>query len=282
MAQNTTNSQAIIKDNVASMLIKPLEASSVILGSGVQVFNSSAPIRIPRVGNLDPAADFVGESERIPDDGSLEFSELKLMPYDRKSIKAIVRVSNECIRQAVTGVSAELQSAVVTSVRKRLDDALLSGDGTDETITGLLNQTEVESLTFDASNPDTILDAIADMGGDEVIPNRLIVSGDDFKVIRKLKDKNGRYLLQTDLTANAPYQIHGIPVTVTNKLEAGTAIMANMRAIAVVRDIDPTVTILNERYAEYDQVGIRVACRYDLGVIRPEGVRILKAGAEAA
>ena len=47
----------------------------------------------------------------------------------------------------------------------------------------------------------------------------------------------------------------------------------------VVRDLDPTVTILTERYADYDQTGIRVVARYDQGILRDESFLILDAGA---
>ena len=59
-------------------------------------------------------------------------------------------------------------------------------------------------------------------------------------------------------------------------MEAGTAIVGDMSAVAVVRDIDPRVDILRERYADYDQTGLRVVTRYDLGLIRPNAVAVLQ------
>jgi hypothetical protein len=37
------------------------------------------------------------------------------------------------------------------------------------------------------------------------------------------------------------------------------------------------VTLLSERYAEYDEQAIRVVTRYDLGLLHPEGVIVLTA-----
>lgn len=48
-----------------------------------------------------------------------------------------------------------------------------------------------------------------------------------------------------------------------------------MSQVAVVRDLNPSVTVLSERYAEYDEIGLRVVCRYDLGLLHPEGVVVL-------
>jgi HK97 family phage major capsid protein len=36
-----------------------------------------------------------------------------------------------------------------------------------------------------------------------------------------------------------------------------------------------TVTILAERYGDYDQIGIRVTARFDIGLLNAEGVVVL-------
>lgn len=275
MATDTVSANSLIREKVANMLVQPLEASSVILNAGATIFDSSEPLRIPTIEEgVNPA--WVGENELIPED-EVQTGEISLMPSDRKSIKVITRVSNELIRQATIGVSGVLESRLVADVRNKLDTALLSGDGANKSILGLLNQPDVTTGVFDASDPDSIIDAIGALNALEVNPNRLIVSGTDFTAMRKLKDNDGRYLLTPDISAGAVGSIHGIPVSITNKLSAGKAIMADMSAVAVVRDIDPRVDILKERYADYDQTGIRVVTRYDLGLIRPNAVAILTA-----
>lgn len=275
MATDTVSANSLIREKVANMLVQPLEASSVILNAGATIFDSSEPLRIPTIEEgVNPA--WVGENELIPED-EVQTGEISLMPSDRKSIKVITRVSNELIRQATIGVSGVLESRLVADVRNKLDTALLSGDGANKSILGLLNQTGVTTGVFDASDPDSIIDAIGALNALEVNPNRLIVSGTDFTAMRKLKDNDGRYLLTPDISLGAVGSIHGIPVSITNKLSAGKAIMADMSAVAVVRDIDPRVDILKERYADYDQTGIRVVTRYDLGLIRPNAVAILTA-----
>ena len=43
--------------------------------------------------------------------------------------------------------------------------------------------------------------------------------------------------------------LFGIPVTITNKLADGLAILADMSNVAIARDVAPSVTLLTERYA---------------------------------
>ncbi|MDN6705126.1 phage major capsid protein [Corynebacterium glyciniphilum] len=278
MANDTKNTNTLIQEQVASILVEPLEAESVVLNAGPTIFNSSEPLRINTINDgFTPT--FIGENEEIPDDGAAQFGEIKLMPNERKSIKKIIRVSNELIRQSTVGVSQVLQQRLVKDVANTLDDALLLGDGSDDTITGLVEQDGVLTAEMSTTDTDPFLDALALAASREVTPNRFILNGGDFFELRKLKDGNGRYIMQGGPAEDAPFTLFGVPVTVTNKLPAGKSILADTAAIAVVRDIDPEVTILNERYAEFDQVGIRVKTRYDLGLIRPEGVIVMESSA---
>ena len=201
MANDSTTANTLIKEQVASFLVQPLERASVILNAGATVFNSSEPLRIPTITEgVNPT--WVGENELIPED-EVTTGEISLMPTNRKSIKVITRVSNELIRMATVSVSSVLEQRIVSDVRTKLDDALLSGDGAANSITGLLNQPGVTTGAFDATNPDSIIDAIGSLNALEVNPNRIIVSGADFTSLRKLKDNGGRYLLTPDITAGA-------------------------------------------------------------------------------
>ena len=276
MPMSSANSKAIVKEQVANMLVKPLEAQSVILSSNPTVFNSSEPLRIPTMSGVTPI-EWVGENEEIPESNT-DFGELELMPTNRKSIKTLTRVSNELIRMATLGVSQVLQSKIVDDVKVKLDTALLKGDGADNSVTGLLNLPGLETAALDPANVDTILDALSVMAANEVTPNRLFMSGADFFAIRKAKDNAGRYILQPDITRAGQFMLQGIPVVPTNKLEAGTAILANMQDVAVVRDIDPTVTVDTSRYLEFDQTAIRVATRYDMGILRNESALVIQKG----
>ncbi|OAV78092.1 phage major capsid protein [Dietzia sp. 111N12-1] len=276
MVNTTTSASSTIQDQVSTMLVQPLEAASVVLSSGATIFNSSEPLRIPRLTGSTAVA-WVGEGEQIPDDYTADFDELSLMPTNRKSIKAIVRVTNELIRQAKMGVSGVLQQRLVHDVKTKLDDALLNGDGTDNTVTGVLNQAGTQDAVLDLADPDSLLDALALATAAEVQPNRWIFNGGDFYTLRKVKDGDGRYILESDITSDTQYRLFGVPVTVSNRMPAGKGLLMDTKQLAVVRDIDPQVKILDQKYADTDETGIRVVTRYDLGLIHPEGVVVLTA-----
>ena len=278
MVQTTSNNTALLQEQVANILIQPLESQSVVLAAGPRIFDTASPLRIPKlIGSGE--ADWTGQGELISDH-DIEFDEVSLMPTERKSVKTLVRFTNELLRQSVIGLDQVLKDRLVSDVARKIDDAFLTGDGANNTVTGIVNQTGVQTGVLDASEPDSLLDALALASAAEVQPNRWIISGADFFTVRKIKDNTGNYILQADMTADTTYRLFGIPVTVTNKLPTGTAILANMGEVAIARDTNPTVKLLDQRYAEYDEQAIRVTARYDLGLLRPEGVIVLTADAE--
>lgn len=278
MVESTTTNPSLLAEQVSSLLVQPLEAASVVLGSGPRIFDTASELRIPKlVSGSTPG--FVGEGGLIPDTADIAFDEVRLMPNERKSIKTIMRFTSELVRQSVIGIDAVMKARLVKDVSDLLDDSLLQGAGTGDSITGITKQTGVTTGELDVTDPDSLLDAIAALNAIEVTPNRWFLSGADFAALRKVKEgtSSKRYLLEPDPSKQSGTTLFGIPATVTNKLPAGTAVLADMSTVAIARDTSPSVTVLNERYAEYDQVGLRVTCRYDLGLLHPEAVSVLTA-----
>ena len=52
--------------------------------------------------------------------------------------------------------------------------------------------------------------------------------------------------------------------------------LADMSQVAVARDLAPTVKVLTERYADYDQQALRVVARYDAKPLNAEAVVIIE------
>jgi HK97 family phage major capsid protein len=276
VTETTAANPELLADQVASLLVQPLEAASVVLSSGPRIFDTAGVLRIPKLVSGSTVS-FVGEGSEIPDTADVDFDEMLLMPTERKSLKTILRFTNELVRQSVIGINAVLKARLVKDVSDALDDALLKGDGSSDSITGIINQDNVTTGTLDVTDADSLLDAIGSLNALEVTPNRWLVNGTDFIALRKLKEAvdSNKYLLESDVTRDATYRLFGVPVTITNKLPEGTAVLADVSQIAVARDIAPSVTVLTERYAEFDEVGLRVVTRYDLGLLHPEAVAVL-------
>lgn len=249
---------------------------SVFLAAGPRVFDTDgSPVRVPAApSSVAENLEWVGENTQIPE-ADPDFDETTLLPSTMQSVKVITRYSNELARQSVVALDAALQDRLVTDVAAKIDSQLLSnsGDGT-ETPRGMFTYA---GQTHAVGGPLTIDDVLTAQGlalaaNVDQTRLRLVLRPADFMALRAQTDNDGRYMLQPDAAASAAFTVLGVPVSVSPRIPAGFGALVDMSQIAVARDVAPSVKILTERYADYDQQAIRVVARYDAAPINAEGI----------
>jgi HK97 family phage major capsid protein len=292
MAVSTATAPELTAEQVQRILVLPLESKSVILSSGPRIFDTNgSPVRIPKLGG--PVADpgWTGENGLIPE-RDVAFDEVLLLPETMQSVKVITRYSNELARQSVVALDAVLQARLVKDVADKIDAAFISGDGNDggavlTSPIGLLNMAGTQSMAaVGIPSLDDLHDADGLVLGADVDPTKVrwFMTSRDFVALRKIKDLQNRYQIQPDPTQAGAYVLLGHPVTVTNRVPANggagtnesSIVLADFSQIAVARDLAPSVKVLTERYADYDQQAIRVVARYDIGALNAEAVVIMR------
>ena len=276
MATQTTGTLPTLQqDQIASLLVQPLEAESVFLAAGPKIIDTNGPIRVPRIAT-GLSVGFVGEGAQIPE-ASVGMDEVSMLPSTLKSLKVLSRVTAEVLRSSAVALDSILKTRLVTDTAAALDSALFTSTGSSNTIKGLLNQSGVATGVLDATEPDSFLDGIGIARANEVRPNRWFLSPADYLAVRKIKDADGRYILEQDITAEGAERLFGIPVTVTSRIPTGKAVLADMSLVAVARDMAPTVVIDSSRYFDTDEVALRVVARFDLALLQPKAVTVLTA-----
>lgn len=293
MPMSTTSSPELTQEQVQRILIKPLEAASVFLNSGVRIFDVTAagPVRIPKLVAMD-APNWHGENELITEVDA-DFGEVVLLD-GVKSLKSISRYSNELARSSVVALDSALRDKMVTDVASKLDAALIAGDGDQDPVTlrnttplGLLNYPgTMAMLGVGVLGLDDLHDAIGIALGNNADATRMrwLMRSDVFVALRKLKDNSGKYLIEPDVTQAGGYRLLGLPVTISNRIPfnmgAGenetNVVLWDPATVAVARDLAPSVRILTERYADFDQQAIRVVARFDAAPLLPESIVILR------
>lgn len=283
MAPSTTiTASTLTSEQVLEFLVRPLETASTFLAAGPRIYDTDgSPIRIPTLASMGTPA-FTAEGSAIAEVDPT-FSEITLLPSTIRPVSSITRFSNQLARQSVVDLTAGLRDKMVRDVADVLDTAFITGNpaGT-VSPTGILNYTGVTvagsaigTATFDDlyDAEAAAMDANVDTGA-----LRWLMHGRDWSAIKKLKDTTGRNLVTPDPTTGALNRLLGYPVTVSSKMPSShnggtaTVVLADFSKIAVARDLSPSVTILPERYAEYDQQAIRVIARYDAQPLNPEAV----------
>lgn len=109
---------------------------------------------------------------------------------------------------------------------------------------------------------------------------RYVLADSSVRVIRKLTDGDGRPLWQPSLTAGVPSTINGFPYTVDDGMpvmaaSAKSIAFGDFNSGLVVRQVSGgTLKRLEERYAEYLQVGFFAFGRFDSAVDDAAAVRL--------
>lgn len=285
MPQNTQTAAAggaLTQQQVADLLLKPLQAKSVFLAAGPRIFDTSGGnnLRIPKLVS-STGATFVAEGAAIPDDDTT-FGELTLLPKTMQAVKVITKVSDELLRQSIVALDAVLKDRLVTDIASALDNAFINGTGTTQPL-GMLAQTGIQTIAVTgAATTDLLYDMSSKLLSAEVDPSgaRWLITPYVFNVLRKTKAAGtGQYMIQPDLTAAGKFQLLGWPVDVTSRIPTAGAttfytkiVLWNPSLYAVARDIAPEVKVLDQTYAGSGQVGIRVQARYDAAPLYPESI----------
>jgi HK97 family phage major capsid protein len=298
MPASTASAPELTREQVQGILVQPLTAASVFLAAGPRIFDVTAagPVRIPTMVGMT-APSWHGENELI-NEVEADFGEVVLLD-GIKSLKSLTRFSNELARSSIIALDAALRDRMVLDVASKLDTALIAGTGDPDATTGarttplgILNYAGTQQITgVGVPSLDDLHDAYGLALGANVDTSRLrwMMTSRDFVNLRKLKDSSGKYLLQPDVTQDGVYRLLGSPVTVTNRIpiaddpatttvvEAESSIiLADFSKIAVARDLAPSVKLLDQTFAAWDQQAIRVVAHYDAAPLNPEAVVILR------
>ena len=278
MSVSVSNSPELTREQVETILIKPLESTSVFLSAGPRIFDTDgSPVRIPKLGGAT-SPDWHGENEQISDD-DVSFDEVTLLPSTIKSVKTLTRFSNELARQSIVSLESTIKDRLVKDVADKLDHAFLTGTGDGGTTpVGLINYAGTQTLDA-AIGFDSLIDAwgmlLSTNANTEAA--KILMHPADFVALRKVKQGTGsnQYVLTPDPTRDGVFRLFGSQVIITARIPEGTAVLADFSQIAVARDQAPTVKILDQTFGDFDQQAIRVTARYDAAPLNPEAIVIL-------
>lgn len=282
MTNTTTTAPELTQEQVAKILVQPLQERSQFLSAGPRIFDTAGPLRLPKGGAAITDPGWTGEAEAIPE-RDVDFDEIHLMPSTMKSVKVISRYSNELARQSVISLDAAIKARLVEDVAAKIDTQFLSagGDGV-STPEGLFKWAGTQNVAVGgALTTDAMLDAwgMALSANVNMSALKWILTPGDFVKLRKVKDADGRYILNADPTADAVFRLFGAPVIISSRVPdttgatpTGRAALVDFSQIAVARDLAPSVTVLRELFAGTDEQGLRVVTRYDAKPLNPEAV----------
>ncbi|MFM8352207.1 MAG: phage major capsid protein [Actinomycetales bacterium] len=271
MGATTITNATLTADDVQRFLIMPLQQRSTYLTQPFRMFTSNGePIKIPSLTSFGTAT-FVAQGTAIPEVNA-STSEVELLASSIRSVKVIARMSRDLDRQSVVNVESAFGMKLADDVSKVLDNALWNG-GT-ATTGSPLGMAQFSGSTNAGTVADTALTSGHLFDLDEYayannlsteVPGavRYAMSPNTFTIIRKLTDNYGQRVLQPSLQQGAPATLLGRPYVVTSHVPDTALLLFDASQIAVGMDERASITILDQTYAQYDEIAIRVTARYD-------------------
>lgn len=216
-----------------------------------------------------------------------EFTELESNSGKFKSIElkgflagALTKVSKSLVNNSQFDIVNFVINQMAENIARWIENELLNG--TDEKIDGLAKSKQVvTAAAVNAITSDELIDL------QETVPDAFqpgciwIMNKDTRTAIRKLKDSDGDYILQKDMTAKWGYRLFGADVYCSDnmsKMAAGKMAIAygDMSGLAVKVSEDMNIEVLRERFATEHAIGVVGWMEMDAKIENEQKIAILK------
>lgn len=187
-----------------------------------------------------------------------------------------------------------IDNELLYGLRLAEDDQLLNGDGVGENVLGLLNVPGLQRYPGTATpSPvqpgDTYLDAIRRAATRVYLanyePTGIVVHPFDWEQMELTKDANGAYLASVSVQVGADQRLWRLPVTATQAMEQGTALVGAMGLGAKIYDREQSNIRVADQHADFflrNAVVILAEERVGLVVPRPESFVVVNLGTSTA
>ena len=259
---------AVVPSTIASKIIKKVHEISPLYNLATK-YNVKGDLEIPY---------YPADSADIQMAYANEFTELESTAGKFGSISlkgflagALAKVSKSLINNSQFDIVEHVISIMSENIALWLEGQLINGttDKADGILKGIT--TEVTAAAATAITADELIDlqeSVKDAFQNKAV---WIMSRATRKAIRKLKDNEGRYILNPDATSKWGYTLFGKPVYVSENMAdmaaGNTAIIyGDMSGLAVKMSENMEIQVLREKFATQHAVGVVAWTEFDAKV----------------
>lgn len=260
--------ETLIRENRAGEMAKsdngaviPTTIASRILDTVKQI----APLyALATKFNVKGKLDFPVAKKAITTAYATEFTALTSsnVGFDKRTLDgflvgALSKVSVSLINNSQFDIVSYVVNKVAESIALFLEKEIINGEGTTK-MTGVLVDTLVKAVDTVGDTP-TADEFIAIQ---VAVPQQYqagamwLVSNKTLLAMRQMKDENGRYFLQNDLTNGFGYTFLGKPVMVSDQMVDTNVVYGDFSGYFVNIHEGSSIKVLNEKYADEHAVGV--------------------------
>lgn len=271
------NNGAIIPVTIANRIVKAVKEHCPIL-KGCTMYTVKGTLKVPvwgKAGAHDIAVSYQNEFSAITADAG-KFTSVDLGGYLAGALTLIGRsVENNAAFSVVDFVVNQMAEEIALFLEKELLH------GTSGKVEGALStSTTLTAASATAITADELIELQSKIPQAYQTNACWTMNPATFVAIKKLKDTNGRYLLQDDLTGAFPYRLLGKPVYLSDNMPAiaasaksvlygdYTGLSCNMRE-------NMQIQILREKYADLHATGVISWFEFDAKVTDHQKLAVL-------
>lgn len=270
-----------VPDEFRNIMTETMKAFGGLLGlADVITTSTGADLKWPSNDDTGNEGEILGENQPASElDLTVGGKTLKAHIFSSKQ----VRLSLSLLQDSAFGLESWVPKKLGERIGRRTARAWTTGTGVDQP-EGLTTSATVGKQGASGQTTSVIYDDLIDLEhsvDSAYRPNgRYLMHDSTLKVIRKLKDTQGRPLWVPIPAPGFPSTINGFEYTLDNSMpvpaaSAKTIAFGDFKAGYVIRQVQAVQTLrLVERYAEYLQVGFLGFARLDGGIQDSSAIRL--------
>lgn len=238
--------------------------------------------------NVKGKLDFPVAKKAITTAYATEFTALTStnVGFDKRTLDgflvgALSKVSVSLINNSQFDIVSYVVNKIAESIALFLEKEIISGKGTTK-MTGILTDTLVKTVETagDVPTADEFIATQVEVPQQYQAGAMWLVSNKTLLAMRQMKDTNGRYFLQNDLTNGFGYTFLGKPVMVSDQMKDTNVVYGDFSGYFVNIHEGSSIKVLNEKYADEHAVGVVAWLEVD-GKVMEEG-KLVKTAKKAA
>lgn len=191
------------------------------------------------------------------------------------TIPAWVNITRRVARQAPQ-VQAYLDGRLRYSLKRRFDSQVINGNGTSPNISGLLDRTGIltEAPGTSEARAATIRKAITTMEEAEAVPEIIVLNPGDHELFDLLNLSSAGINAVPNLQSGPSSSTWGLTVVKSNAVAAGTAVVLDPMAVAILDEEAPRAYITDSHASNFTANILTLLLEMDAGlaVFDPDGI----------
>ncbi|NFO58646.1 phage major capsid protein [Clostridium botulinum] len=267
-ALDVGNNGGIIPQTIANQIIEKVKELSPIYSLST-IFNVGGDLVFPVYDDESSAivANYVEDLTEL-NESTGKFTTVKLTNY---IVGCLAKVSKSLINRQDFNLLSFVVNKVAQAIAEFMEKELITGTDKAQGLATIKTIREVAVLDAD-SLIDVQLDVVQKYQGNAV----WIMHSNCLRAIRKLKDADGNYLLNKDLTNGFGWSLLGRPVYFTESCPQDSIYYGDMSGLYVKLTKNVELQLLLEKFATQHAVGCVGYVEFDSKIVETQKLAALK------